>query len=383
MRRLKVMTIVGTRPELIKLSRVIAELDRRCDHTLVHTGQNFDFELNGVFFRELAIRRPDYFLRAAALNAARTIGQVIAKADDVLATTRPEALVIYGDTNSCLAAIAAKRRQIPIFHLEAGNRCFDQRVPEEINRKIIDHISDINMPLTEQARGYLLAEGLRPDTVIKTGSLMREVLMHYRPGIDRSRVLSRLGLTAGQYFVVSAHREENVDDAPRLQRLLSALRALSRRYRKRIVMSTHPRTRKRLSALKRRPTRDRAVEFLKPFGLFDWCKLQSNAFCVLSDSGTLTEEAALLGFPAVMIREAHERPEGMDAGVTVMSGLAPDRVLQAVDLVTSQDPPTTQAARVPDYEAPDVSRKVVRVIMSYVDYVQRTTWFRSLAEPPR
>lgn len=378
MRKLKVMTIVGTRPELVKLSRVIAELDRRCAHTLVHTGQNFDFELNGVFFRELAIRRPDAFLRAAGPNAARTIAQVIAKTDDVLARARPEAVVIYGDTNSCLSAIAAKRRRIPIFHLEAGNRCFDQRVPEEINRKIIDHISDINLPLTGQARGYLLAEGLHPATVIKTGSLMREVLTHYRPGIERSGVLTRLGLTAGQYFVVSAHREENVDDAPRLRRLLTALGALARRHGKRIVMSTHPRTRRRLSALAKGLTRGRTVEFLKPFGFFDWTRLQSSAFCVLSDSGTLTEEAALLGFPAVMIRDAHERPEGMDAGVTVMSGLSPDRILQAVDLVTSQERLAATDVRVADYEPPNVSRKVVRIILSYVDYVRRTTWFTDL-----
>lgn len=375
MSKLKVMTIVGTRPELIKLSRVIAELDRRCRHVLVHTGQNFDFELNGVFFRQLDIRRPDYFLRAAAPTAARTISQVITKADDVLARERPDAVVIYGDTNSCLSAIAAKRRRIPIFHLEAGNRCFDQRVPEEINRKIIDHISDVNMPLTEQARGYLLAEGLRPDTIIKTGSLMREVIAHYRSGIDRSDALTRLGLDSGEYFVVSAHREENVDEPPRLKALVEALHSLARRYGKRIVMSTHPRTRKRLTALDASFARQRRIEFLKPFGFFEWIKLQSQAFCVLSDSGTLTEEAAIVGFPAVMLRDAHERPEGMDGGVAVMSGLSSDRMLQAVELVTSQDRPMPNSFRVPDYEPDDVSRKVVRILVSYVDYVQRTTWF--------
>ncbi len=369
------MTIVGTRPELIKLSRVIAELDRRCRHVLVHTGQNFDYELNGVFFRQLEIRKPDYFLRAAASTAARTISQVITKADDVLAKEKPDAVVIYGDTNSCLSAIAAKRRRIPIFHLEAGNRCFDQRVPEEINRKIIDHISDINMPLTEQARAYLLAEGLRPETIIKTGSLMREVLTHYAAGIERSDALTQLGLERGEYFVVSAHREENVDEVERLEALLKALHGLSRQYRKRIVMSTHPRTRKRLTALDRSFARQKRIEFLKPFGFFEWVKLQSHAFCVLSDSGTLTEEAALVGFPAVMLRDAHERPEGMDAGVTVMSGLSLDRVLQAVDLVTGQPRPTRKSFRVPDYEPDDVSRKVVRIIVSYVDYIQRTTWF--------
>jgi UDP-N-acetylglucosamine 2-epimerase len=376
--KLRVMTIVGTRPELIKLSRIIAELDRHTRHTLVHTGQNFDFELNGIFFRELEIRRPNYFLRAAEPGAIQTIAKVLVKADDVLARVRPDAVLIYGDTNSCLSAIAAKRRRIPVFHLEAGNRCFDQRVPEEINRRIIDHISDINMPLTEQARHYLLAEGLRPETVIKVGSTMREVLEHYRPGIERCDVLKRLDLTPERYFVVSAHREENVDDENRLARLVSALDMLARRHDRRIVMSTHPRTRRRLAGLARKAKgagRSR-VEFLKPFGLFDWITLQRHAACVLSDSGTLTEEAALLGFPAVMIRDAHERPEGMDAGVTVMSGVSPERVLQAVELAMTQGAPAGGEVRVPDYEDRDVSRKVVRIILSHVDYVQRTTWFR-------
>ena len=378
MRKLSVMTIVGTRPELIKLSRIIAELDRRTNHTLVHTGQNFDFELNGIFFRELEIRRPDSFLRAAGSNAVRTIARVIVKADEVLARERPDAVLFYGDTNSCLAAIAAKRRRIPVFHLEAGNRCFDQRVPEEINRKIIDHISDINMPLTEQARHYLLAEGLRPETVIKVGSTMREVLEYYRPGIDRCDVLKRLDLSPKRYHLVSAHREENVDDPVRLDRLLSSLDQLARRHDRRIVMSTHPRTRRRLAVLSRKTRRAgrSRVEFLKPFGFFEWITLQRHAACVLSDSGTLTEEAAMLGFPAVMIRDAHERPEGMDAGVTVMSGLSPERVLQAVDLAMAQGPPAGGQVRVPDYADTDVSRKVVRIILSYVDYVHRTTWFR-------
>ena len=373
------MTIVGTRPELIKLSRIIAELDRRTRHTLVHTGQNFDYELNGVFFRELEIRKPDYFLRAAGATAVATIAAVIVKADDVLAREKPDAVVIYGDTNSCLAAIAAKRRRIPVFHLEAGNRCFDERVPEEINRRIIDHISDINMPLTEQARQYLLAEGLRPETVIKVGSTMREVVEYYRPGLDRCDVLARMKLSPRRYFVVSAHREENVDDESRLVKLLDALTRLGRRYDRRIVMSTHPRTRRRLAALDRRSRRSTGthVEFLKPFGFFDWITLQRHAACVLSDSGTLTEEAALFGFPAVMIRDAHERPEGMDAGVTVMSGLSADRMLQAVELAIAQGSPADGEIRVPDYEPRDVSRKVARIVLSYVDYVQRTTWFRT------
>jgi UDP-N-acetylglucosamine 2-epimerase (non-hydrolysing) len=369
------MTVVGTRPELIKLSRVIHELDRHCRHTLVHTGQNFDDELNGVFFRELQIRKPDYYLRVAEPTAAQTIGKVIVKADEVFAKERPDAVVFYGDTNSCLAAIAAKRRRIPIFHLEAGNRCFDQRVPEEINRKIIDHVSDVNMPLTEQARHYLLAEGLRPETVIKIGSTMREVLTVHARSIDRSDALQRLDLTPRQYFVVSAHREENVDDPRRLRMLLDALRGLKQQYRRRIVMSTHPRTRKRLAALGAGKGRGAsAVEFLKPFGFFDWIKLQREAFCVLSDSGTLTEEASIVGFPAVMLRDAHERPEGMDAGVAVMSGLSRDRVLQAVDLATA----SASLVTVPDYGDTNVARKVVRIIASYVDYVRRTTWFEDL-----
>jgi len=355
---------------------VIHELDRHCRHTLVHTGQNFDFELNGVFFRELQIRKPDYFLRAAGSTAAATIARVIVKADELFGRARPDAVVFYGDTNSCLAAIAAKRRRIPIFHLEAGNRCFDQRVPEEINRKIIDHLSDVNMPLTEQARHYLLSEGLRPETVIKIGSTMREVLAAHARGIDRSDALSRLGLTPREYFVVSAHREENVDDPRRLRMLLDALQALARQYRRRIVMSTHPRTRKRLAALGSRRRGAAAVEFLKPFGFFDWIKLQREAFCVLSDSGTLTEEASIVGFPAVMLRDAHERPEGMDAGVTVMSGLSADRVRQAVELVTSST--SREPIRVADYGDATVSRKVVRIIASYVDYVRRTTWFEGL-----
>ena len=374
--RLSVMTLVGTRPELIKMSRVIAELDARTAHTLVHTGQNFDDELNAVFFRELGIRRPDHFLGVADRTAARTIGNVIVKADEVLERVRPEALVLYGDTNSCLAAIAAKRRRIPVFHLEAGNRCFDDRVPEEINRRIIDHISDINMPLTEHARRYLIAEGLRPETVIKIGSTMREVLEHHQSRIEASEVLARLGLTRSGYLLVSAHREENVDDPVRLAGLIAGLDSLARRYRRRVVMSTHPRTRKRLSALWRRKSarKPESIAFLPPFGLFDWIKLQTEAFCVVSDSGTLSEEAAILRFPAVMLREAHERPEAMEAGVTIMSGLTAERLIQAVELATSQGMPAA-ASPVADYAERDVSRKVVRIILSYVDYVRRTTWF--------
>lgn len=380
--RLRVMTIVGTRPELIKMSRIIAELDRQTSHTLVHTGQNFDDGLNGVFFRQLGIRTPDHFLDVADSSAARTIGNVIVKADEILAKVEPEALVLYGDTNSCLAAIAAKRRRIPIFHLEAGNRCFDERVPEETNRRIIDHISDINMPLTEQARQYLLAEGRPAETVIKIGSTMREVLAHYQPGIDASDILERLSLEAGEYFVVSAHREENVDDPARLAGLVASLDALGRRFKKRVVMSTHPRTRKRLASLWRASGRKgpASVEFLPPFGLFEWIKLQSHAFCVLSDSGTLSEEATLLRFPSVMLREAHERPEAMEAGMTIMSGLSPRRILQAVELAVAQGKPSSEDIAVRDYAEPDVSRKVVRIVLSYVDYVRRTAWFQPPVE---
>jgi len=373
---LKVMTIVGTRPEIIKLSRVIAELDRHTRHVLVHTGQNYDYELNQIFFDQLQIRKPDHFLGAAGKSAADTIAAVIAKADVVLANEMPDALLLLGDTNSCLAAIAAKRRKVPVFHMEAGNRCFDDRVPEEINRRIVDHISDINLPYTEHARRYLLDEGLRPETVIKTGSPMREVLEHHATDIAASRALQRLKLAPRGYFLVSAHREENVDDAGNLGDLLASLDALSRRYRKRIIMSTHPRTRKRLATLAKRkvPTR---VEFLKPLGFFDYVRLQKEAACVLSDSGTLTEESSILSFPAIMLRQAHERPEGMDEGALIMSGLKPERVLAAVKAtIASYAGNPRPFVPVADYDTKNVSAKVVRIIMSYTDYVNRTVWFK-------
>lgn len=374
---LSVMTVVGTRPELIKMSRVIAAFDRHTRHTLVHTGQNFDDGLNGVFFRQLEIRKPDHFLNVADRTAAQTIANVIARTDDLLAKVRPDAFVVYGDTNSCLSAIAAKRRRIPVFHLEAGNRCFDDRVPEEVNRRIIDHLSDINMPLTEHARTYLLREGLRPETVLKIGSTMREVLEYYRAGIEASDALQRLKLEPRRYFVVSAHREENVDDPARLSALVSAFSDLARRYRRRIIVSTHPRTRKRLTALFRSSGRAgaSALEFLPPFGFFEWIKLQTEAFCVVSDSGTLSEESALLGFPAVMIREAHERPEGMEAGATIMAGLSAARIEQAVEVATSR--PGGVEVRVADYADADVSGKVLRIVLSYVDYVRRTAWYEA------
>lgn len=373
---LKVMTIVGTRPEIIKLSRVIAELDRHTRHVLVHTGQNYDYELNQVFFDQLQIRKPDHFLEAAGKTAADTIAAVIAKADAVLARELPDALLLLGDTNSCLAAIAAKRRKVPVFHMEAGNRCFDDRVPEEINRRIVDHISDINLPYTEHARRYLLDEGIRPETIIKTGSPMREVLEHHAADIAASRALQRLKLQPGGYFLVSAHREENVDSPENLGDLLVSLDALSRKYRIRIIMSTHPRTRKRLATLAKRkiPTK---VEFLKPLGFFDFVRLQQDAACVLSDSGTLTEESSILGFPAVMLRQAHERPEGMDVGTLIMSGLKPERVLAAVKAtIAAHAGKSRPFIIVADYRENNVAAKVVRIIMSYTDYVNRTVWFR-------
>ncbi len=374
MQRLKVLTIVGTRPELIKLSRVIAELDRLTDHLLVHTGQNYDYGLNEVFFEQLEIRRPDRFLEAAGETAAETIGQVISRSDRVLAEQAPDAVLLLGDTNSCLAAIAAKRRRIPIFHMEAGNRSFDQRIPEETNRKIVDHISDVNLTYTEHARRYLLAEGLDPARVIKTGSPMKEVLDHYRPGIEGSTILDQLEVEPGAYFVASAHREENVDDPARLGRLLEALAAVSGHWRRPVLFSTHPRTRKRLAALAPAAASPEGVRFLDPLGFLDYVRLQSAACCVLSDSGSLTEEASLLGFRAVTLREAHERPEGMDEATLIMSGLAPERVLQAVQMATSSEGPMRA---VDDYLADNVSRKVARLILSYVDYVNANVWRNS------
>ncbi len=369
---MKVMTLVGTRPELIKLSRVIAELDAHTRHVLVHTGQNYDYGLNQVFFDQLGVRKPDHFLEAARETAADTIGQVIARSHAVMEKERPEALLLLGDTNSCLAAISAKRLRIPVFHMEAGNRCFDERVPEEINRRIVDHVSDINLPYTEHARRHLLAEGIRPETVIKTGSPMREVLEHYRAGIQASDALARLGLEAGRYFLASAHREENVDDEANLGDLLDSLAALHDKHGLPVIFSTHPRTEKRLQA---RGVGGEAggVRFLPAMGFFEYVKLQMNARCVLSDSGTLTEESSILGFPAVTIRQAHERPEGMDEGTLIMCGLKRERVLEAVEVAVSHAA-GAPFRPVPDYAPDDVSRKVLRIILSYTDYVNRTVW---------
>lgn len=374
---LKVMTIVGTRPELIKMSRVIAELDRQVDHVLVHTGQNYDYELNQVFFEDLGIRKPDHFLGAAGETAAQTIAQVISKTDELFAEEHPDAVLLYGDTNSCLAVISAKRRKIPVFHMEAGNRCFDQRVPEELNRKVLDHLSDINLVLTEHARRYLIAEGIRPETIIKTGSHMREVLDYYMPKIEVSDAVRRLGLEEGKFFLVSAHREENVDSPEVLRDLLDTLEALVGKYGFPVIVSTHPRTRKRLEGLEQRVL-DSRIQFLNPFGFCDYNRLQLGAFCVLSDSGTITEEASLLNLPAVTLRNAHERPEGMDVGTLIMSGLKKERVLDAVAVVASQYSKAKRVmAPVADYEAAAVSKQIVRVVLSYVDYINRTVWHKA------
>lgn len=368
------MTIVGTRPELIKMSRVIAEFDEHTQHILVHTGQNYDYELNQVFFEDLKIRKPDYFLEAAGKNAAQTIAQVIMKADEVLEKENPDAVLLYGDTNSCLAVIAAKRRKIPVFHMEAGNRCFDQRVPEELNRKVLDHLSDINLVLTEHARRYLIAEGIRPETIIKTGSHMHEVLDHYRSGIDASHVVERLELKPYKYFVVSAHREENVDSPENLRELLQTLNALAEQYEYPVVVSTHPRTQARLDSLESKAAHP-LVRFIKPLGFSDYIKLQLQAACVLSDSGTITEEASLLNLPAVTLRNAHERPEGMDVGTLIMSGLKASSVLDAVAVIMAQhDYQKRVVPLIDDYEAGPVSKQVLRVVLSYVDYVNRTVW---------
>ena len=374
---LKVMTLVGTRPELIKMSRVIAEFDKCVDHVLVHSGQNYDYELNQVFFDDLGIRKPDYFLGAAGNTAAKTIAEVISKSDDVLEKVKPDAILFYGDTNTCLAVIAAKRHKIPVFHMEAGNRCFDQRVPEELNRKVLDHLSDINMVLTEHARRYLIAEGIRPETIIKTGSHMEEVLNYYMSKILASEVLEKESLEEGQFFIVSAHREENVDSPENLRDLLATLESLVETYQYPIIVSTHPRTRKRLEALGESFDHP-MIRFAKPFGLFDYIKLQMASFCILSDSGTITEEGSLLNLPAITIRNAHERPEGMDEGTLIMSGLKKERVLEAVKIVTSQHDRNERVFPVvKDYQTGPVSKQIVRIVLSYTDYINRTVWHKN------
>jgi len=372
-KKIKVMTVVGTRPEIIRLSRVLAALDKYTDHVLVHTGQNYDYELNEVFFKDLDLRKPDYFLAAAGATPAATIGQLIEKVDPVMASEKPEAVLILGDTNSCLAAIPAKRRKIPVFHMEAGNRCFDQRVPEEINRKIVDHISDLNMPYSSIAREYLLKEGFPADRIIKTGSPMYEVLHHYEHKIKASRALARLKLKPKSFFLVSAHREENVDSDRNLDNLGEILNLLAAEYGRRVIVSTHPRTRKRFEGRKLRFHKN--VELLKPLGFSDYVCLQQNASAVLSDSGTITEEASILGFTGINIREAHERPEGMEEAAVIMTGLDPLRVRQALAMNEArQGSPGAQLRTVADYTFPNVSEKVVRIILSYTDYINRTVW---------
>jgi UDP-N-acetyl-L-fucosamine synthase len=373
MKKLKVMTVVGTRPEIIRLSRVLAALDEHTEHVLVHTGQNYDYELNEIFFKDLEIRKPAHFLNAAGANGAETIGKIIIAMDAVLDQVKPDAMLVLGDTNSCLSVIPAKRRKIPIFHMEAGNRCFDMRVPEEINRRIVDHTADINLTYSTIARDYLLREGLPPEMVIKTGSPMFEVLSHYRPGIDGSDVLSRLNLEHGKYFLVSAHREENIDLEANFSRLVDVLNAVATAHGLPVVVSTHPRTQKRIDAAgaKFHP----AVRLLKPLGFKDYVRLQSEAKAVLSDSGTITEESSILNFPALNIREAHERPEGMEEASVMMVGLSVERVLQALAVLETQPRGAERLLRpVGDYSMPNVSDKVVRIVHSYTDYVRRTVW---------
>jgi UDP-N-acetylglucosamine 2-epimerase len=373
----RIITIVGTRPELIKLSRVIAELDKYTDHILIHTGQNYDYELNEIFFNGMYIRKPDYFMEAAGKNASETIANVIRASDEYFESLKPDAVLIYGDTNSCLSVIPAKRLKIPIFHMEAGNRCFDQRVPEEINRKIVDHLSDINMPLSEHARRYLIAEGIKPETVIKTGSPMAEVLHYHLDDIKNSEILKKLKLKKKSYFLVSMHREENIDSPFNFSDIIESLSSLATVYNKRIIISTHPRTRKKLEKAVDTSINP-LISFLKPFGFHDYINLQMNAYCVLSDSGTITEECSILGFPAITIRQAHERPEGMDKGTLIMSGLKKENVLDAVKVVTGQayeDKFKPEIAE--DYTELNVSSKVVRIILSYIEYVNRTVWFKS------
>jgi len=376
MDKLKVMTIVGTRPEIIKLSQVMKELDRHVDHIIVHTGQNYDYELNELFFEQLDTRRPDIFLKAVKGTPSETIGDIIAKADKVFDEIQPDALLIYGDTNSCLSVIPAKRRKIPIFHMEAGNRCFDQRVPEEINRKIVDHLSDINLPLSEQARDYLIAEGIKPETIIKTGSPMTEVLNANMEKIKSSDILEREGLKLKKYIVMSIHREENVDSPKNFSDLLESIDELTKKYKLPIIISTHPRTRKKLEDIDYQ-NKNPLIRFSKPYGFHEYNNLQMNAFCVISDSGTIAEEGSILNLPAVTIRQAHERPEGMDETTVIMSGLNKFRVIDAVEVATAHNSQDIRVIKpVKDYEADNVSKKILRIILSYVDYVNRTVWHK-------
>ena len=366
---MKVMTIVGTRPEIIKLACVIKELDKYTEHILVHTGQNYDYELNEVFFKDLGLREPDVYMNAAGENAAETIGNVISKSDKLFKEYKPDAVLLYGDTNSCLAVISAKRNKIPVFHMEAGNRCFDERVPEELNRKVLDHLSDINMVLTEHARRYLIAEGIRPETIIKTGSSMKEVFKMNENAINNSNVLEKLNLEKGKYFVLSAHREENVDNPKNFESLLNAINKVAENYQMPIIFSAHPRTRKKIEEIGFKF--NKLVNYMKPLGFNDYNKLQKNAFCVISDSGTITEESSLVGVPAITIRQAHERPEGMDEGTLIMSGVNEKDILDSIKIVTESK---IKPHVVNDYDVDNVGIKVVKIIMSYTGYINRTVW---------
>ena len=366
---MRVMTIVGTRPEIIKLACVIKELDKYTDHILVHTGQNYDYELNQVFFEDLDLRAPDVYMNAAGENAAETIANVIEKSDKLFKEYKPDAVLLYGDTNSCLSVISAKRNKIPVFHMEAGNRCFDERVPEELNRKVLDHLSDINMTLKEHARRYLIAEGIRPETIIKTGSSMQEVFAMNKDKIAQSNVLERLGLKEKEYFVLSAHREENVDSEKNFINLLNSINKVAEVYKMPIVFSAHPRTRNKIEAMGFKF--NDLVKYMKPLGFNDYNKLQQNAFCVISDSGTITEESSILGFPAITVRQAHERPEGMDEGTLIMSGVDSETILDSIKIVTDQN---VKMNIVKDYDVDHLASKVVRIIMSYTGYINRTVW---------
>ncbi len=375
---MKIMTIVGTRPEVIKLSEVMKELDKFTEHIIVHTGQNYDYELNELFFEQLGVRSPDFFLEAIQGTPSETIGDIIAKADKIFEQIKPDALLIYGDTNSCLSVIPAKKRKIPIFHMEAGNRCFDQRVPEEINRKIVDHLSDINLPLSEHARDYLIAEGIKPETIIKTGSPMAEVLAVNMDKILSCDILKKENLKAKRYIVMSIHREENVDSPKNFSDLLESIDALARKYNMPIIISTHPRTRKKLEEIGYKDTNP-LIRFSKPYGFHEYNNLQMNAFCVISDSGTIAEEGSILNLPAVTIRQAHERPEGMDETTVIMSGLSKQRVLDSVEVAVKHNNENKRAIKpVADYTADNVSKKILRIILSYTDYIDRTVWHKDI-----
>ena len=373
MKKIKVMTVVGTRPEIIRLSRVISKLDKYTDHILVHTGQNYDYELNDVFFEDLELRKPDYYLEAAGKTPAETVGLVIARSDEVMEKEKPDALLVLGDTNSCLAAYSAKRRKIPVFHMEAGNRCFDQRVPEEINRKIVDHIADINLPYSQISREYLILEGFPPDRIIKTGSPMYEVIHYYMPKINSSKVLEALNLKEYEYFLVSCHREENVDDPENFEKFINVLNGLAEEYKKKIIVSTHPRTRKRIESqgIKLNPI----IELMKPFSFTDYVRLELGAIAVLSDSGTITEESSILNFPALNIREAHERPEGMEEGAVMMVGMDLNLIKNSLGILNDQGRMNKRKLIiVKDYKTPNISEKIIRIILSYINYINRSVW---------